>query len=79
MQMARASYEGFRKALNKRPFILTRSGYAWLQRYSALWTGDNRAEDDHMLLGVRLLNSLGLSGVSFTGMDIGGFTGNANV
>jgi len=29
-----------------------------------------------MLLGVRLLNSLGLSGVPFTGMDIGGFTGN---
>ena len=28
-----------------------------------------------MLLGVRLLNSLGLSGVPFTGMDIGGFTG----
>ena len=28
-----------------------------------------------MLLGVRLLNSLGLSGVPFTGMDVGGFTG----
>ncbi|MCD8742277.1 DUF4968 domain-containing protein [Mucilaginibacter roseus] len=79
MQMARASYEGFRKALNKRPFILSRSGYAGLQRYAALWTGDNRAEDDHMLQGVRLISSLGLSGVPFTGMDIGGFTGNASV
>ncbi|MEO6150638.1 MAG: glycoside hydrolase family 31 protein [Mucilaginibacter sp.] len=78
-QMVRASYEGYRKALNKRPFILTRSGYAGLQRYSAIWTGDNRAEDDHMLLGVRLLGSLGLSGVPFTGMDIGGFTGNPSV
>jgi alpha-glucosidase len=29
-----------------------------------------------MLAGVRLLNSLGLSGVAFAGMDIGGFTGN---
>jgi alpha-glucosidase len=29
-----------------------------------------------MLAGVRLLSSLGLSGVAFTGMDIGGFTGN---
>jgi alpha-glucosidase len=76
MQMARASYEGAKAAFNKRPFILTRSGYAGLQRYTAIWTGDNRSEDSHMLLGVRLLNSLGLSGVPFTGMDIGGFTGN---
>ncbi len=76
LQMARASYEGAKTAFNKRPFILTRSGYAGLQRYTAIWTGDNRSEDSHMLLGVRLLNSLGLSGVPFTGMDIGGFTGN---
>jgi len=76
MQMARASYEGAKAAFNKRPFILTRAGYAGLQRYTAIWTGDNRSEDSHMLLGVRLLNSLGLSGVPFTGMDIGGFTGN---
>jgi len=77
MQMARASYDGAKEAFGKRPFVLTRAGYAGFQRYSAIWTGDNRAEDNHMLLGVRLLNSLGLSGVAFTGMDIGGFTGNA--
>jgi alpha-glucosidase len=76
LQMARASYDGARKAFNKRPFILTRAGYAGLQRYSAIWTGDNRSEDSHMLLGVRLLNSLGVSGVPFTGMDVGGFAGN---
>lgn len=76
MQMARSSYEGAIAHFAERPFILSRSGYSGLQRYSALWTGDNRAEEDHMLQGVRLLNSLGLSGVSFTAMDIGGFTGN---
>ncbi|WP_242919933.1 glycoside hydrolase family 31 protein [Pontibacter liquoris] len=79
LQMARSSYEGTRAAMHKRPFILTRAGYAGLQRYAALWTGDNRAEDDHMLTGVRLLSSLGLSGVPFTGMDIGGFTGNPTI
>jgi alpha-glucosidase len=79
MQMARSSFEGMVSATNKRPFILTRAGYAGLQRYTAIWTGDNRSEDDHMLLGVRLLSSLGLSGVSFTGMDIGGFTGGPSV
>jgi alpha-glucosidase len=79
LEMARSSYEGARAALKKRPFILSRSGYAGLQRYSAIWTGDNRAEDDHMLAGVRLLTSLGLSGMPFTGMDIGGFTGNPSI
>ena len=74
--MARSSYEGAKAATNERPFVLTRAGYAGMQRYSAIWTGDNRSEDDHMIAGVRLLNSLGLSGVPFTGMDIGGFTGN---
>jgi len=76
LEMARSSYEGALQQFKERPFILSRSGFAGLQRYSAIWTGDNRPEDDHMLAGVRLLNSLGLSGVSFTGMDIGGFTGN---
>lgn len=79
MQMARASYESARKEMHQRPFILTRAGYAGLQRYTAIWTGDNRSEDDHMLLGIRLMNSLGVSGVPFTGMDVGGFTGNPSV
>ncbi len=80
MQMARSSYEGYRQAnSNQRSFMLTRAGYAGLQRYTAIWTGDNRSEDDHMIAGVRLLSSLGLSGVAFTGMDIGGFTGNPSV
>ena len=75
MEMIRASYEGMKAASGTRPFMLTRAGFAGMQRYSAIWTGDNRAEEDHMLLGVRLLNSLGVSGVPFAGMDVGGFTG----
>ncbi len=77
--MARTSYEGFRAHSTERPFVLSRAGYAGLQRFSAIWTGDNRSEDNHMMAGVRLINSLGLSGVSFTGMDIGGFTGNPSI
>lgn len=72
MQMSRATYDGA-KQNNKRPFVLTRATYSGGQRYSAVWTGDNDAYDDHMLLGVRLVNSLGLSGFAFAGMDIGGF------
>ncbi|WP_439696270.1 glycoside hydrolase family 31 protein [Mucilaginibacter sp. AW1-7] len=77
MQMARATYEGTRKILNnKRPFVLTRAAYAGTQRYSAVWTGDNTGTDEHMLLGQRLVNSLGITGISFTGVDIGGFSAN---
>src|SRR6185436_18733640 len=59
-------------------FVLTRAGYAGLQRYTAIWTGDNLAEDSHMMLGVRLVSSLGLSGVAFAGVDVGGFAGEAS-
>jgi len=77
MQMAKGTYEGTRKLMNgKRPFVLTRAAYSGTQRYSAVWTGDNTAYDAHMLLGQRLVNSLGLTGMSFTGVDIGGFSGN---
>lgn len=75
MQMARASYEGAVKHLNERPFVLSRAGFAGIQRYSAIWTGDNVSSDAHMLLGVRLINNIGLSGVPFCGMDIPGFSG----
>ncbi|MEO8148844.1 MAG: TIM-barrel domain-containing protein [Bacteroidia bacterium] len=76
MQMTRATFDGVTKLMNgKRPFILTRAVYAGTQRYSSIWTGDNNPTDDHMLTGVRLVNSLGLSGMPFAGTDISGFTG----
>ncbi len=79
MQMARSTFEGSKKLMNgKRPFILTRAAYSGIQRYSAIWTGDNRPEDDHMMAGVRLVNSLGLSGVANAGYDVGGFAGEAS-
>ncbi len=78
MQMARATFEGTKKLMEgKRPLILTRSGFAGFQRYSAIWTGDNHATDEHMMLGIRMVNSLGLSGVPFAGYDVGGFNGDA--
>jgi alpha-glucosidase len=79
MMMSRSTYEGAKKLLkNKRPFNLTRSGYAGVQRYATVWTGDNVAYDGHMMAGVRLVNSMGLSGLAFTGYDIGGFVGNSD-
>lgn len=79
MQMAKSTYEGAKQNLKgKRVFNLTRAGYSGVQRYAAVWTGDNVADDEHMLLGVRLVNSLGLAGIAFAGYDIGGFAGNAD-
>lgn len=79
MMMARSTYEGAVKLLaGKRPFNLTRSGFSGVQRYAAVWTGDNVAYDEHMLLGVRLVNSMGLTGIAFAGYDVGGFVGNAD-
>ncbi|MDP9075791.1 MAG: glycoside hydrolase family 31 protein [Bacteroidota bacterium] len=77
MEMARATYEGTRKIHgNKRPFVLTRAAYAGTQRYSAVWTGDNSAYDSHMLMGQRMVSSLGITGMSLVGVDIGGFSEN---
>lgn len=74
MQMARSTMEGsILQRKGERPFVLTRSGFAGIQRYAAVWTGDNIASEEHMLAGIRLINSLGLSGVAFAGYDIGGF------
>jgi alpha-glucosidase len=74
MEMARASYEGLlRLRPNTRPFILTRSGTAGIQRYAAVWTGDNTSWWEHIGLAIRMCLNLGMSGVPFVGADIGGF------
>ena len=78
-QMARSTYEGTKALLKgKRPFNLTRAGYAGVQRYGAVWTGDNVAYDEHMMLGVRMVSCMGLSGIAFAGYDVGGFVGDAS-
>lgn len=74
LEMSRATFEGTKQLMNgKRPFILTRAGFSGIQRYSAVWTGDNTATENDILMGARLVNSMGLSGIAFTGADIGGF------
>lgn len=79
MLMSKATYEGLERLLDgERPFVLTRAGYAGIQRYAAVWTGDNRSYWEHMELFMSMGMNLGLSGVSFTGADIGGFMHHAS-
>jgi alpha-glucosidase len=74
--MAEATYEGL-KETGKRPFIITRSCFAGTNRYSTVWTGDNQSLWDHIRLAIPQQISLGLSGITFMGTDIGGFGGDA--
>ncbi len=74
MQMVRAGYEGLRRlASEQRPVFISRSGWAGLQRYSWNWTGDNYTDWTSFYLSIPMLISLGMSGIPFTGPDIGGF------
>ena len=74
MLMAQATHEAMKAARpDRRPFLLSRSNYIGGQRYSAMWTGDNSADWDHLYWSVTMTLNMGLSGQPFAGPDIGGF------
>lgn len=73
-----ATFEGLLQGHggNDRPFVLSRSFFVGSQRYGAVWTGDNTASWDHLESSVRMLLPLQISGIIFSGADVGGFFGN---
>lgn len=74
--MAKASRDGFLKAHpDRRPFLLSRSGFTGSGRYTALWTGDNVSCYEHLRNAIPTTLNLALSGIPFNGPDIGGFGG----
>ncbi|MFN3763355.1 MAG: TIM-barrel domain-containing protein, partial [Anaerolineae bacterium] len=76
LNMARATAEGLaRLAPDRRPFVITRSGWTGVQRYAAHWTADNRSDWASLRQTLPMVLNLGLSGIAFTGSDIGGFEG----
>jgi alpha-glucosidase len=78
LHMAQSSYEALRQLRpQQRTFVLTRAGFAGIQRWSAVWMGDNQSLWEHLQLSLPMLLNMGLSGVPFVGCDIGGFAGNA--
>jgi alpha-glucosidase len=77
--MAMATREGLLEAMpERRTFILSRAGFAGIQRYAANWMGDNLSRWDHLWLGIAMGSGFGISGQPFVGADIGGFAGNSN-
>jgi alpha-glucosidase len=72
--LLKATFEGV-AALRpeRRPFVVTRGGYAGLQRYAAIWTGDTASSWDFLRISIPQVLNLGLSGVPIAGGDVGGF------
>ena len=72
---AEAIYDGQRSvAPNKRVFLLTRSGFAGLQRYStATWSGDIATRWEDMKAQISAGLNFAVSGIPYWTMDIGGF------
>ncbi|MEM9479648.1 MAG: glycoside hydrolase family 31 protein [Verrucomicrobiota bacterium] len=73
MQMVRATNDGLHSLGHARPFSITRSGYAGVQRFASTWTGDNVASWEHLRIANIQCQRLASSGYSFAGSDIGGF------
>ena len=72
---AEAIYDGQRGIEpDKRVFLLTRSGFAGLQRYStATWSGDIATRWEDMKAQISAGLNFAVSGIPYWTMDIGGF------
>ncbi|WP_407933619.1 TIM-barrel domain-containing protein, partial [Dysgonomonas sp.] len=72
---AQGIYEGQRSTNpNNRVFLLTRSGFAGLQRYStATWSGDIGTRWEDMKAQISAGLNFAMSGIPYWTMDIGGF------
>ncbi len=70
-----AMYEKVSENKEKRPFLQTRSGFTGSHRYASPWTGDITSDWTSMEQQLRLGLGLSMSGFSYWGFDIGGFSG----
>lgn len=75
LENAEAIYDGQRgEDSNKRVFLLTRSGFAGLQRYStATWSGDIATRWEDMKAQIPAGINFSMSGIPYWTMDNGGF------
>ena len=74
LTLLQATFEGLNQLRpGMRNFIIARGGYAGMQRYAALWTGDSASSWEFLQINVPMVLNLGLSGIPISGCDIGGF------
>lgn len=73
--MAWACHEGLGDLRPRsRPFLISRSGWAGMQRYGGTWSGDVATGWPGLRASLSLVLGLGLCGVPYCGPDVGGFT-----
>jgi alpha-glucosidase len=76
--MAKTAWEALIEAQpGRRPFVLSRAGFAGLQHYAITWSGDNTSNWEHLRYNIPTMLGSSLSGLLFTSMDLGGFDGPA--
>lgn len=76
--MARTAHEAAEEARpGMRPYVVSRAGFAGIQRYAQTWAGDNSTSWKSLKFNIPLILGMGLSGVANQGCDIGGFHGPA--
>src|SRR5690606_19213900 len=68
-------WDGYaRNGVERRPFIMTRSGTSGTQRYgAAMWSGDIAANMTSLAAHMNVQMHMSLSGVDYFGTDVGGF------
>ncbi len=71
----RSIYEGYQQAsLAQRPFIMSRSGTAGIQRFgAAMWSGDISGRLTSLAAHAANQANMSLSGIDYYGADLGGF------
>ncbi|XP_061557418.1 lysosomal alpha-glucosidase isoform X4 [Phycodurus eques] len=78
LTQAFATHSALVKARGKRPFVLSRSSFPSIGRFSGVWTGDVRSDWEQLAYSIPSVLRFGLFGVPLAGADVCGFGGDAS-
>uniref|UniRef100_A0A672MPF5 Lysosomal alpha-glucosidase n=1 Tax=Sinocyclocheilus grahami TaxID=75366 RepID=A0A672MPF5_SINGR len=70
-----ATHRALLKVKSTRPFVLSRSSFPGLGRFSAHWTGDVRSDWEQLRFSIPGVLLFGLYGIPLVGADVCGFGG----